>query len=91
MLEIRYSNTNIKLCKIINVILTDFKNLLDCEVVNCFTTNSNLNINSIQHIDTRIAKSYFKDNLKTNLNQNIFSLNSKCFLNFILKLMFILA
>ena len=56
--------------KIINVILVDFKNLLKCEVVNCFSTNDNIRINDVQQIDNKIVKSYFKDKIKTNLNQN---------------------
>ena len=56
--------------KVINVILTDFKILLDCEIVNCFCTNNSININNIQKIDSRIANSYFKDKNITNLNQS---------------------
>ena len=56
--------------KVINVILADFKTLLSCDFINCFSTNESVNIHDIQKIDTRIAKSYFKDNLSTNLNQN---------------------
>ena len=48
--------------KIINVILTDFKILLGCEIVNCFSTDNNFEVNDVNNIDTRIAKSYFKDN-----------------------------
>ena len=56
--------------KVINVILTDFKILLGCEIVNCFSTDNSININGVQKIDARIAKSYFKDKTITNLNQN---------------------
>ena len=56
--------------KVINVILTDFKILLGCEIVNCFSTDNNINIDDVQKIDFRIAKSYFKDKSITNLNQN---------------------
>ena len=56
--------------KVINVILTDLKILLNCEVINCFSNNNAFKINDVQKIDTRIAKSYFKDKTITNLNQN---------------------
>jgi len=58
------------LAKVFNVILSDFKILLGCEYINCFSTNDKININAIQKIDTRIAKSYFRDKSITNLNQN---------------------
>ena len=58
------------LTKVFNVILSDFKLLLGCEYINCFNTNNNININEVQRIDTRIAKSYFRDKAMTNLNQN---------------------
>ncbi len=56
--------------KVFNVILSDFKTLLGCEYINCFSTNDKININSIQKIDAKIAKSYFRDKSITNLNQN---------------------
>ena len=56
--------------KVINVILADFKTLLSCDVINCFWTNESISINDVQKIDNKIAKSYFKDQLITNLNQN---------------------
>ena len=56
--------------KVVSVILTDFKLLLDCEIVNCFCTSNLININDIQKIDSRMANSYFKDKNITNLNQN---------------------
>ena len=56
--------------KVINVILTDLKTLLGCEIVNCFSSDNNININNVQKIDIKIAKSYFKDQAITNLNQN---------------------
>ena len=56
--------------KVIKVILSDFKILLGCEIVNCFSTDNNININDVQKIDTKIAKSYFKEKSNTNLNQN---------------------
>ena len=58
------------LAKVFNVILSDFKLLLGCEYVNCFSTNNNIGINEVQKIDTRVAKSYFRDKAITNLNQN---------------------
>ena len=58
------------LSKVFSVILSDFKTLLGCEYINCFSTNNNNTITEIQNIDTRIAKSYFRDKTITNLNQN---------------------
>ena len=58
------------LAKVLNVILSDFKLLLGCEYINCFSTNNNIGINEVQKIDTRVAKSYFRDKAMTNLNQN---------------------
>ena len=68
------SSTKILNCKslkkVFEVILSDFKILLGCEYINCFSTNNNIGINEVQKIDTRIAKSYFRDKAITNLNQN---------------------
>ena len=58
------------LTKVFSVILSDFKLLLGCEYINCFSTNNNVSINEVQKIDTRVAKSYFRDKAITNLNQN---------------------
>ena len=58
------------LAKVFNVILSDFKTLLGCEYINCFSTNNDIDINDIQKIDSRVAKSYFRDKAITNLNQN---------------------
>lgn len=58
------------LIKVFSVILSDFKLLLGCEYINCFSTNNNIGINEVQKIDTRVAKSYFRDKTMTNLNQN---------------------
>jgi len=58
------------LAKVFSVILSDFKLLLGCEYINCFSTNNNGGINEVQKIDTRVAKSYFRDKAITNLNQN---------------------
>ncbi len=58
------------LSKVISVILTDFKTLLGCQYINCFSTNNFINIDQVQKIDTRVAKSYFRDKVITNLNQN---------------------
>ena len=54
--------------KVIGVILADFKTLLGCEIVNCFSRDSD--IDNVQKIDIKIAKSYFKDKAIINLNQN---------------------
>ena len=56
--------------KVIDVILTDFKILLGCEIVNCFSSDNNIKNNNVQKIDIKIAKSYFKDKAITNLKQN---------------------
>ena len=56
--------------KVFEVILSDFKILLGCEYINCFSTNNNIWINEVQKIDKRVAKSYFRDKAITNLNQN---------------------
>ncbi|MDC6447710.1 DUF484 family protein [Alphaproteobacteria bacterium] len=56
--------------KVFNVILSDFKTLLGCEYINCFSTNNNIDINEVQKIDSKVAKSYFRDKAITNLNQN---------------------
>ena len=58
------------LAKVFSVILSDFKTLLGCEYINCFSTNNNIGINEVQKVDTRVAKSYFRDKAMTNLNQN---------------------
>ena len=56
--------------KVINVILADFRILLNCDIINCFLTEYNTNINEVHKIDSKVAKSYFKDKSITNLNQN---------------------
>ena len=58
------------IAKVVSVILSDFKTLLGCEYINCFSTNNNIGINEVQKIDSRVAKSYFRDKAMTNLNQN---------------------
>ena len=58
------------LAKVFSVILSDFKILLGCEYINCFSTNNNIGLNEVQKIDSRVAKSYFRDKAMTNLNQN---------------------
>ena len=58
------------LTKVFSVILSDFKLLLGCEYINCFSTNNDIGINEVQKIDARVAKSYFRDKAITNLNQN---------------------
>ncbi len=58
------------LAKVFNVILSDFKTLLRCDYINCFCTNNNIDLSEIQKLDTRVAKSYFRDKAMTNLNQN---------------------
>jgi len=58
------------LAKVFNVILSDFKSLLGCDYINCFSTNNNIDLNEVQKLDTRVAKSYFREKAITNLNQN---------------------
>ena len=58
------------LAKVFSVILLDFKLLLGCDYINCFSTNNNIGINEVQKLDTRVAKSYFREKAMTNLNQN---------------------
>ena len=58
------------LTKVFSVILSDFKSLLGCDYINCFSTNNNIDLNEVQKLDTRVAKSYFRDKAITNLNQN---------------------
>ena len=58
------------LIKVFSVILSDFKSLLGCDYVNCFSTNNNIDLTEVQKLDTRVAKSYFRDKAITNLNQN---------------------
>ena len=66
---LRILNTK-SLSKLIDVISNDLRNILDCDIVNCFTSNNNLKIENLNKIDSRIAQSYFKNNSLTNLNQN---------------------
>ncbi len=58
------------LTKVFSVILSDFKSLLGCDYINCFSTNNNIDLKEVQKLDTRVAKSYFRDKATTNLNQN---------------------
>ncbi len=58
------------LTKVFSVILSDFKSLLGCDYINSFSTNNNIDLNEVQKLDTRVAKSYFRDKAITNLNQN---------------------
>ncbi len=58
------------LTKIFSVILSDFKLLLGCDYINCFSTNNNIDLKEVQKLDTRVAKSYFREKAMTNLNQN---------------------
>ena len=67
--SIRILNTK-SLTKLIDVVISDLKNLLGCKSVNCFFTNKdNLTKNS-SLIDIKIANSYFRDGNKTYLNQS---------------------
>jgi len=66
---LRILNTK-TLSKLTDVIINDLKNILACDIVNCFTSNNSLKIDNLNKIDSRIAQSYFKNNSLTNLNQN---------------------
>lgn len=66
---LRILNTK-NISKLIDVIINDLKNFLVCDFVNCFTSNNSLKINNLHLVDAKIAQSYFKNKLKTNLNQN---------------------
>ena len=58
------------LSKLIDLIVSDLRSLLACDLINCFFTNNKLIHNSITQIDSKIASSYFRDKSQTNLNQN---------------------
>ena len=66
---LRILNTK-NISKLIDVIINDLKNILACDIVNCFTPDNSLAINNLHLVDTKIAQSYFKNLSKTNLNQN---------------------
>ena len=62
---------NIKnLPKLISLIKNDLKIILGCDEMNCFITNENLRAENLSQLDTKIANSYFKNKMVTNLNQN---------------------
>ena len=62
---------NIKsLPKLINLIKNDLKTILGCDEMNCFITNVNIKAENLTQLDTKIANSYFKNKMVTNLNQN---------------------
>ena len=67
--SIRILNTK-TLVKLIDVIVLDLKNILECKSVNCFFTNKDKLTTNSSLIDNRIANSYFRDGKKTYLNQN---------------------
>ena len=67
--SIKILNTK-SLSKLIDLIVKDFASLLFCDVVKCFFTNNKLIHNNLVQIDNRVALSYFKNKLQTNLNQN---------------------
>ena len=58
------------LSKLVNTIVNDLRDILDCDIVNCFTSNSTLNLENLNQIDSKILQSYFKNKTPTNLNQN---------------------
>ncbi len=62
---------NIKnLSKLIECIKNDLKILLGCDEMNCFITNGNIKAENLAQLDNKIANSYFKNKMVTNLNQN---------------------
>jgi len=62
---------NIKnLPKLIGLIKNDLKVILDCDEMNCFITNENVKAENLAQLDNKIANSYFKNKMVTNLNQN---------------------
>jgi len=62
---------NIKsLPKLIGLIKNDLKIILGCDEMNCFITNENVSVENLSQLDTKIANSYFKTKIATNLNQN---------------------
>ena len=62
---------NIKsLPKLIGLIKNDLKIILGCDEMNCFITNENVSVENLSQLDTKIANSYFKNKMVTNLNQN---------------------
>ena len=62
---------NIKsLPKLIELIKSDLKIILGCDEMNCFITNENIKTNNLTQLDSKIANSYFKNKIVTNLNQN---------------------
>lgn len=68
--SIRILNTK-SFTKLVDVIISDLKVILGCKSVNCFFTNKELTSSNSSLIDSRIAKSYFRDGKKTYLNQNL--------------------
>ena len=62
---------NIKsLPKLIGLIKNDLKIILGCDEMNCFVTNENIRAENLSQLDIKIANSYFKNKMVTNLNQN---------------------
>ncbi len=62
---------NIKsLPKLITLIKNDLKIILGCDEMNCFITNANIRAENLSQLDIKIANSYFKNKMVTNLNQN---------------------
>ena len=62
---------NVKsLPKLISLIKNDLKIILGCDEMNCFVTNENIRSENLSQLDIKIANSYFKNKMVTNLNQN---------------------
>ena len=62
---------NVKsLQKLIILIKNDLKTILGCDEMNCFVTKENIRAENLSQLDIKIANSYFKNKMVTNLNQN---------------------
>ncbi len=66
---IKILNIN-NLPKLIELIKNDLKVILGCDEMNCFITNENVKAENLAQLDNKIANSYFKNKMVTNLNQN---------------------
>ncbi|PPR47939.1 MAG: hypothetical protein CFH19_00027 [Alphaproteobacteria bacterium MarineAlpha5_Bin9] len=63
---IKIQSTN----KLLDLIIDDFKYLLDCDFVSLFSNNNNLKNNKIICLSDKISSKFFKGNLQTNLDQS---------------------
>ena len=56
--------------KLIGLIKNDLRVILGCDEMNCFITNESIETENLVQLDNKIANSYFKNKMVTNLNQN---------------------